>query len=90
MATQRGTNAEKLAAEKLAKAKAAKFVELAEKRVTKAINAVRSIAKLSNRSNYIYTDAQVAKIAEALRAEVVTMHEHFTAKPGVTREGFTL
>lgn len=82
--------AAKASAEKIAKAKAAKFVELAEKRVTKAINAIRSISKLSNRSNYIYSDEQSGKIAEALRSEVVDMHEHFSATTGPEKAGFKL
>lgn len=80
----------KAAAAKIAAAKSAKFVELAEKRVTKAINAVRSIAKLSNRSNYIYTQEQVDTIANALRQEVVDMHEHFADTPAADKGGFKL
>ena len=70
--------------------KAAKFVELAQKRVTKAINAIRSVSKLSNRSNYVYTDAQVEKIADTLRQEVVDMFEHFSKTPSAAKEGFKL
>jgi len=72
------------------KARAAKFVELAEKRTTKAINSVRAIAKLSNRNNYVFTDEQVNKIAEALRDEVVQMHEAFAAPEAQAKEGFKL
>lgn len=71
-------------------AKAMKFVELAEKRVTRAINAIRSISKLSNRHSYVFTDAQATKICEALRDEVVSVNEHFTAKTVTAKSGFTL
>ncbi len=71
------------------KARAAKFVELAEKRVTKAINAIRSVAKLSS-ANYISTEEQVTRIAEVLREEVVAMHESFSRKGGATKESFKL
>ena len=90
MANQNAAQKAKAAAEKITKAKAAKFVELAEKRVTKAINAIRSIAKLSNKSNYVYTSNQVTKIAEVLRVEVVEMNEHFTATTTAPKAGFTL
>lgn len=70
-------------------AKAAKFVELAEKRVTKAINAIRSISKLSARSNYVYSPEQVNKIGEVLKNEVVDMHKHFTTTTAATKVGFT-
>lgn len=90
MANQTNAQKAKAAAEKIMKAKAAKFVELAEKRVTKAINAIRSIAKLSNRSNYVYTEAQVTKIAEVLRVEVIEMNEHFSATPSAVKAGFKL
>lgn len=69
-------------------AKAAKFIELAEKRVTRAINSIRSISKLSNRNSYKYTDAQAAKICEVLREEVLDVNKHFTAKTAVVKSGF--
>lgn len=84
------TSAAQKAAAQREKARAAKFVELAEKRTTKAINAVRSIAKLSNRNNYVFTEDQVNKIAEALRGEVVSMHESFSAPEAQVKEGFKL
>ena len=70
-------------------ARAAKFVELAQKRVTKAINAIRSIRKLAS-PNYVSTDAQVEKICEALRGEVVELHEAFTKKGAPAKETFEL
>jgi len=48
----------------------AKFVELAEKRVTRAIKDIRLIGNLSNKSNYSYTDQDVRKIIRALEAEI--------------------
>lgn len=47
-----------------------KFVELAEKRVTRAIKDIRLIGNLSNKSNYSYTDEDVRKIIKALEAEI--------------------
>ncbi|MCP9934013.1 hypothetical protein KBZ08_08800 [Cyanobium sp. Candia 9D4] len=43
-----------------------KFIRLAEKRTQKAIDAVAVIGKLSNRSNYSYTEDDIKKIKKAL------------------------
>ena len=47
-----------------------KFIELANKRVNKAINAVRLVGNLSNKSNYDYTSDDIKKIFKALDAEI--------------------
>jgi len=54
-----------------------KFVELAEKRVTKAMKDLRLIGNLSNKSNYSYTDEDVKKIVTALDAELKNMRKRF-------------
>lgn len=84
------TNAQRDAAakKKAHEAKAAKFVELAEKRATKAINSIRSLSKLCNRSNYVYTTEQVAALGETLRKEVVTMVEQFSKTETKEAGGF--
>lgn len=84
MATQKETAA--LAAKQ--KAKATKFVELAEKRATKAINSIRSLSKLANRSNYVYTEDQVKALGETLRKEVIDMVEHFGKTETAEKGGF--
>lgn len=57
-----------------------KFVELAEKRVTRAIKDIRLIGNLSNRSNYSYTEEDVKKIYRTLKAELDTLKNRFDAK----------
>jgi len=47
-----------------------KFVDLAEKRVARAIKDLRLIGNLSNKSNYSYSDEDVRKIIKALEAEI--------------------
>ena len=47
-----------------------KFVELAEKRVTRAMKDLRLIGNLSNKSNYSYSDEDVRKIIKALEVEI--------------------
>jgi len=60
----------------------AKFVELAEKRVTKAIKDIRLIGNLSNKGNYRYTDEDVKKIIRALDAEVKKLKHRFETRGG--------
>ncbi len=43
-----------------------KFVELAEKRVNRAMKELRLIGNLSNKTNYEYTDTDVTKIFRSL------------------------
>lgn len=57
-----------------------KFVDLAEKRVTRAIKDIRLIGNLSNRSNYSYTDEDVKKIHRTLKTELDALKTRFDAK----------
>jgi hypothetical protein len=55
----------------------ARFLQLAEKRMVKAIKAIRLVRNLSNRSNYTYTEDEVKKIVKALDAEVKAVRREF-------------
>jgi hypothetical protein len=68
---------------------AEKFVILAEKRVQKALDTIESIGKLSNRSNYSYTDDQVKKIKAALIGQVNSVMARF-APSAPASTGFSL
>ena len=46
--------------------KAAKFKELAGKRVARAMHAIRQVERLSNRGSYVYTQDQAGRILIAL------------------------
>ncbi len=54
-----------------------KFVDLAKKRVSKAMKNIQLIGNLSNRSNYDYTEEDVAKIFKALSDEISTCRKKF-------------
>lgn len=54
-----------------------KFIQLASRRVSKALNDIRLIGNLSNRSNYDYTDEDVTKIFRALSDEVSACKKKF-------------
>lgn len=54
-----------------------KFVELAEKRVSRAIKDIRLVGNLSNKSNYSYTDQDIKKIVRVLRSEIDVLKSRF-------------
>lgn len=56
--------------------KNAKFIELAQARVPRAIHAIRTVGKLATRRG-AYTDTQVAKIRAALEGAVEATMERF-------------
>lgn len=70
---------QKVADAKREAAKQAKFVELAQKRASKAIHAIRNVGNLSNRGSYSYTSEQVSKLMTALAEEVKAVNGRFTA-----------
>ena len=65
--------------------KHAKFVELANSRVNKAIKTIRLIGNLSNRAAYAYSDDDVRKVVRALQREVDQVKARF-ASPGTAGE----
>ncbi|MDO9014733.1 MAG: hypothetical protein Q7U84_08165 [Polynucleobacter sp.] len=67
-----------------------KFVELAEKRVTRAIKDIRLIGNLSNRSNYTYSEEDVRKIIRTLRNELDALKARFEAIGGSSEQIFKL
>jgi uncharacterized protein YeeX (DUF496 family) len=67
-----------------------KFVELAEKRVARAIKDIRLVGNLSNRSNYTYSEEDVRKIIKALRTEIDALKARFDAVTGSQEQIFKL
>jgi FKBP-type peptidyl-prolyl cis-trans isomerase (trigger factor) len=57
--------------------KRAKFVELANKRVNRALKDLGLVANLANRRNYEYDDEQVRKIIKALQSELEAVKHSF-------------
>jgi ABC-type Fe3+-hydroxamate transport system substrate-binding protein len=70
--------------------KAAKFVELANKRVNKALKDIQLIGNLANRQNYEFTDEQAKKIMRALQQEVDIVKQSFQSVDEAGRKHFTL
>ena len=54
-----------------------KFVDLVNKRVSKTLHDIQLIGKLSNKSNYHYTDEDVAKVFGALNSELRACRKRF-------------
>jgi hypothetical protein len=67
-----------------------KFVELAEKRVTRTIKDIRLIGNLSNKGNYSYTEADIKKIHRALAEELRILKSRFEAGGGESGSAFKL
>ena len=67
-----------------------KFVDLAEKRVNRAIGQIKLVGNLSNRSNYSYTDEDVTKIHRALKKALDEMRARFDSKGAESDNRFKL
>lgn len=70
--------------------KRAKFVELANNRVTRTIRDMRLIGNLSNRSNYDYSDEDVKRILRALQKEIEIVRTRFSTGGGGSDAEFKL
>jgi len=70
--------------------KRSRFVRLAENRVARAINAIRLIGNLSNKSNYSYTEADVRAIIAALQSEINNLKGQFNKRDSKSRDQFRL
>lgn len=66
------------------------FVRLAEARVSRALDAIRVIGNLSNRSNYEYDDQDVKKIIKTLQDELNKVKKQLETKTGMPKQQFKL
>ena len=71
-------------------AKRQNFVRLAEARVSRALDSIRVIGNLSNRSNYEYDDQDVKKIIKTLQDELIKVKMQLEAKSGMSKQQFKL
>lgn len=67
-----------------------KFIQLAEARVARALNDIRLIGNLSNRSAYEYADDDVRKIFRALQKELDAAKSRFGGDMGSREIEFRL
>jgi len=68
----------------------AKFIELANKRVSRTLKDLGLIANLANKRNYDYDDEQVKKIIKALQAELDAVKHSFTSESSGRSTNFEL
>ncbi len=66
------------------------FIRLAESRVTRAIESLRIIGNLSNRSNYEYDEDDVKKIINTLQEELNSLKNQFKIRSVGTTKNFRL
>lgn len=67
-----------------------KFVELATKRVNKALDQIRLVGNLSNRMTYEYSEEEAKKIVRALQKELDSVKSKFGDSNGVSDHKFAL
>ncbi len=67
-----------------------KFRELAEGRTNRALDAIRRIGNLSNRSLYEWETAEVRKIVKALKDSVAEVEKSFATPASRKDTGFKL
>mgnify|MGYP000709868467 CR=1 FL=1 len=67
-----------------------KFVELAEKRVSKTLKDIKLIGNLSNKSNYSYTEQDVKTIYSALKKALEDMKIRFESNGASEEDTFRL
>lgn len=73
-----------------ARDKRAKFIELAENRVNRAIKDLRLIGNLSNRSAYEFSDEDIRKIFRTLQRELDVAKGRFEHGGRSDAEGFRI
>jgi ABC-type Fe3+-hydroxamate transport system substrate-binding protein len=67
-----------------------KFIELATKRVNKALDQIRLVGNLANRTIYEYSDDEAKRILRALQKEVDTVKSKFGDSNGAGEHRFSL
>ncbi len=67
-----------------------KFIELAEKRVNRALKDIKLIGNLSNKSNYSYTKSDTEKIYKVLKKAVDEMKIRFESSGANAEDTFKL
>ncbi len=68
----------------------AKFVELAEARVGKALKTIRLIGNLTNKNNYEYDESDFNKIFSALESEIRDLKTKLKTDGGKAKAEFKL
>lgn len=70
--------------------KRAKFIQLANQRVNKALEQIRLVGNLSNRAAYDFTEEDAKKIVKALQRAIDTAKARFSETGASADNVFTL
>lgn len=70
--------------------KAEKFVDLGQKRMTKALGAIRQVGRLANKNAYDYDAKQAEQIVKDLTDEVKALAEAFKTGKAAQSSGYKL
>ena len=70
--------------------KSAKFIELANKRVNRAIKDIQLIGNLANKQNYDFKDEQAKKIIKAIQQEIDVVKQSFQTAEDANKQNFKL
>lgn len=70
--------------------KRSKFVQLANQRVTKALDQIRLVGNLSNRAAYDFGEEDTKKIVKALQRAVDATKARFSETGSTAEHGFSL
>lgn len=70
--------------------KSAKFVELANKRVNRALKDLTLVSNLANRRNYSYSEEQAKKIVKALQLGIDQVKASFLSDGAGQQSNFEL
>ena len=73
-----------------ARNKRAKFLELANKRVSRTLKDIGLVANLANRRNYDYTEEEARKIVKTLQAKVDQVKRDFESGLETSKNKFEL
>lgn len=84
------TTAAENAAAPATETKGQKFARLATSRTNKALDAIANLGGLASKTNYEYSDEQVAKIFGALEAEMTKLQTKFKNPDAIATTGFSL
>ena len=72
------------------RSKREKFLELANKRVSRAIKDLQLVSNLANRKNYQYSEDEAKKIIRALQTEVDRIKQQFQTGTQAVQSNFKL
>ena len=72
------------------RSKREKFLELANKRVSRAIKDIQLVGNLANRKNYEYTEEEAKKIIRALQSEIDRIKPQFQTGSQSVQRNFKL